>query len=322
MTKWVAVAAARRMCAVALGVAVSIGSGIFDTLGAQAASRFPCPAGQIYRVSKKICVPKGAESKLSAGWDKPTESLVAPRGDSPDLPRVNPAPIRDTPTPIEPEAPQRLRTEAASFDPKLALESVLKLGFAREKAPSQLEDLVVFCRMALKTYRRADAPFEWAAVRNNLANALAVIDETSNGTAGLEEAVALYREVLKERTRERAPRDWATIQTNLAEVLTILGDRENAISKLAEAAAIKREALVWAKHTGDEGVALMRLAERLGDQDKARTALAQIDTALTTIQGGDHGSLLATYFEEQLPKARALVEQLGEPRAIEPPVRR
>jgi len=277
-------------------------------------------------------MPKGAEAKLAAaGRNKIAEIPLPPRRESlgdggvprnPEHSRVAPAPAHGSATPVAVKAAEKLRTEATTFDHETALEKMLGLGLARATATAQLEDLVVFCRMALKTYRRADAPFEWAAVRNNLANALAVIDETSNGTAGLEEAVALYREVLKERTRERAPRDWATIQTNLAEVLTILGDRENAISKLAEAAAIKREALVWAKHTGDEGVALMRLAERLGDQDKARTALAQIDTALTTIQGGDHGSLLATYFEEQLPKARALVEQLGEPRAIEPPVRR
>lgn len=238
-----------------------------------------------------------------------------------DRQRVDPAPAHDKPSPVEAKGLHGLRAEGATFDPKAAVERILRLGLVRQATTAQLEDLVAFCRMALKSYHRTEAPLQWAAVRNTLANALVALEERTDGTAGFEEAVALYREALKERARESAPRDWATIQTNLGAALTLLGTRQNAVPKLAEAAVVKREALLWAKRTGDDGVALMRVAEQQGDKDKAKTALAQIDTALTTIRDGDQGSLFAAYFEEQLPRARALVEQLSDPRASEPRVR-
>jgi len=314
--------AAGRACWLALSVAIVIGVGAFEPRGVKAQSRFHCPSGQIYRVSKKICVSKEAWQTFSAGRHESADSPAPERPESPDLRSATarserqslaPAPTYEVPPPEETRVPQSLDIEAPAFDDRAALESVLPLRLARQSTTSRLEDIVVFCRMAQKSYRREEAPIEWAAVHNNLANALVALDERKNGTGGVEEAAALYREALTEKTRESAPRDWATIQTNLAEALTILGLRENAIPKLAEAAAVRREALVWAKRTGDEGVARMRLAEQLGDKEVARTALAQIDMALTTIQGGDDGGLLGDYYEEQLPKARALVEKLNAP---------
>ena len=68
-----------------------------------------------------------------------------------------------------------------------------------------------------------------------------------SGTAKLEEAVAAYREALKERTRERVPLDWAT-------------------------------------SFGNEGVALMLLAERRRDAAMAETALGQISVAFETMR--------------------------------------
>jgi tetratricopeptide (TPR) repeat protein len=317
-----AVLVARRKRLVALAVASSIGGGAFDACGAEAKPRFPCASGQIYRVSKKICVPKEALRTVSAGQHESADSPAPERPESHDIrsapvssepQSLAPAPAQEAPPQEEAQSPQSLEIEVPTFDDKAALESVLQLRLARESTTSQLEDIVVFCRIAVKSYRREEAPIEWAAIRNNLANALVALDERKNGMGGLVEATALYREALTEKTRESAPRDWAAIQTNLAEALTILGLRENAVPKLAEAAAVKREAQFWAKRIGDEGVARMRLAEQLGDKEAARTALAQIDLALTTIQGGDDGGLLGAYYEEQLPKARALVEKLTAP---------
>lgn len=318
----------------ALAVAISIGAGAFDLYGTEVKSRFPCPSGQIYRVSKKICVPKGADPKLFADGHKAEEPRKFARGETlelraahehPDLPSVDPTPTREPPKPEaaprsdaeprpeEARAFQSLKIEAPTSHHETALATIFQLRLARESATSQLEDLVVFCRMAMKTYRQADAPLAWAAIRNNLANALVALAERKGGSE-FEEAAALYREALKVMTRENAPRDWATIQTNLGHVLTTLGLQESAVLKLAEAAAVKREAIDWAKRTGDEGVALMRLAEQLNDKAIARKALSQIDMAVATIQDGDHAQLLAAYYEEQLPKARALVEHLSDPR--------
>ena len=65
------------------------------------------------------------------------------------------------------------------------------------------------------------------------------------------EAVAAYREALKEYTRARVP-------------------------------------LEWAGTTGNQGVALMRLAERQKDQQMAATALRQIEAALEVMRAGGH----------------------------------
>ena len=88
----------------------------------------------------------------------------------------------------------------------------------------------------------------------------------------LAEAVIAYREALKERTRERVPLDWAM-------------------------------------SFGNEGIALMLLAERRGDAAMAVTALSQITMALETMRGGGNAPSAARY-ERQLPKARAVVARL------------
>jgi hypothetical protein len=94
-----------------------------------------------------------------------------------------------------------------------------------------------------------------------------------NGTARLEEAVSALRETLQEWTRARVPH-------------------------------------YWAMSTGNQGVALMRLAERRGDTEMAIQAFRQIEAAFTTLRdGGDAHS--TAMFEAELPKAQALVRKLA-----------
>ncbi len=109
--------------------------------------------------------------------------------------------------------------------------------------------------------------------QNNLGNALQTLGERESGTARLEEAVAAYRAALTEWTRDRVPLEWAT-------------------------------------STGNQGVALMVLAERLGDSSKARAAVEQIEVALATMREGGHAPF-AAYYEAQLPRARALLDRLA-----------
>jgi hypothetical protein len=70
----------------------------------------------------------------------------------------------------------------------------------------------------------------------NLGLALWRLGERESGTGKLEEAVAAFREALKERTRERVP-------------------------------------LQWAMSLGNQGVAMIRLAERKKNSAMAKTAL-------------------------------------------------
>jgi hypothetical protein len=100
------------------------------------------------------------------------------------------------------------------------------------------------------------------------------LGEQENGTTKLEEAVAAYREALKEQTRERVP-------------------------------------LQWARSFGNEGIALMLLAERRGDAAMAETALSRINVAFETLRdGGDAPN--AAFYEQRLARARAIVARLRE----------
>jgi hypothetical protein len=103
--------------------------------------------------------------------------------------------------------------------------------------------------------------------QNNLGNALQTLGERESGTARLEQAVAAYRAALEEYTRDRVPLDWAM-------------------------------------STGNQGVALVLLAERLGDATKARSAVQQIEVAFETMRNGGNAPA-AAYYEAQLQKARA-----------------
>jgi hypothetical protein len=72
----------------------------------------------------------------------------------------------------------------------------------------------------------------------------------------------------------------------------------------------ERLPLEWAMSTGNQGVALMLLAERRRDAEMAKLAVQQIEAAFTTSRdGGDAPS--AADFEAQLPKALALAEKLA-----------
>ena len=128
-----------------------------------------------------------------------------------------------------------------------------------------------------------------------------------------------YREALKERTRERVPLDWAMTQTNLGIALFRLGERDSGTAKLEEAIAAYREALKehtrerypldWAGNFGNEGVALMLLAERRQDAAMAGTALSQINKAAETMRNSGNAPS-AAFYEQQLPRARAIVARL------------
>jgi tetratricopeptide (TPR) repeat protein len=189
----------------------------------------------------------------------------------------------------------------------------------RESGTARFEEAVAAFRDALKETVRERAPLSWAMTQNNLGNALSHLGERESGTARLEEAVAAFRDALKEQSQERVPLDWAMTQNNLGDALRRLGERDSGTTKLEQAVASYREALKerrrervpldWAESFGSEGVVLMLLAERRGDAAMAETGLSQINTAFETMRDGGHAPG-AAYYEQQLPRARALVARL------------
>src|ERR1700730_9497905 len=200
------------------------------------------------------------------------------------------------------------------------LGSALRALGEREKSTALLEEAVTAYREALKERTRERNPGGWAMTQNNLAKTLLRLGGLETGTAALEEAVTAYHEVLKEWTRERAQDDWAGTHYDLGNVLLILGERESGTAHLKEAVAAFGETLgyytrghapgLWAASTGRQGVALMLLAERRGDAEMAKLAVQQIDSAFAAWRdSGDADT--ATYFEDQLAKARALADRLA-----------
>lgn len=320
-------AAAKTLSGAAVKFVILIGINAVNLSSLQAEPRYHCPSGQIYRVSKKICVPKGsafgpltaiqkseespASSSASIRADGVASADAAPRISTLDelLASIGQPKAEEAETPRIPQ-PEPVTSKSFGFDGEL--DAVLQARIARESETPKLEKDVVFYREALGQQTRERAPLKWAAIQNNLGNALAALGERESSNAKLEQAVALYREALTEQTRERAPLEWATIQSNLGLALATLGERESGIAKLSEALAVKREVRNWAMRTGNQGIALMQLAERSGDTEMARMALRQINIAFATIRDGEPEPLFAAYYEEQLPKARALVERLSQ----------
>jgi hypothetical protein len=108
--------------------------------------------------------------------------------------------------------------------------------------------------------------------RRDSANALESLGERESGADKLEEAVAAYRAALQEWTRERVPVDWAA-------------------------------------SLGNQGIAMMLIADRTNDGALSATAFQQIETAFETERSGGQQQW-AAYYQEQLPKAQAIRDRL------------
>ena len=99
----------------------------------------------------------------------------------------------------------------------------------------------------------------------------------------------------------------------------ILGERESGPGKLEEAVAAYREALEeyrrecaplqWATSAGNQGVAMMHLADRKKDGAMAEKALRQIEAAFEITRTGGHWPF-AAYFEARLLEVRAILDRL------------
>ena len=199
------------------------------------------------------------------------------------------------------------------------LGAALKILGERENGTARVEEAVAAFRAALEERTRERVPLDWAQTQTNLGDALTALGQRESGAARLEEAVAAYRAALEEQTRERAPLDWARTQTGLGNELTRLGEGESGTARLEEAVAAHRAALEertrervpleWAASLGNQGIAMMLIADRTNDRAMAETAAQQIETAHEIERSGGQQQW-AAFYEAQLPEAQAIRDRL------------
>ena len=195
--------------------------------------------------------------------------------------------------------------------------ALLWLG-ARRLDMAVIEEAVAACRAAIEGYGE-HAPIERAQTQRLLGNALVALGAQETGTARFEEAIAVFRLALREHTRGPLT-EWTSTQHGLGDALIWLGKREGRPARLEEAVAAfeqvltervrERLPLQWALSAGGQGVALMELAERLGDVRSAQTAVAKFNMALAATSGENH-KRVTDYLEVQLAKARELLDRLN-----------
>jgi hypothetical protein len=143
---------------------------------------------------------------------------------------------------------------------------------------------------ALASTTRDDAPELWAALQNNLGNALGDLGARAGDTDALQDAVTAYRAALEVRTREASPMGWAATQNNLGNALGDLGARAGDTDALQDAVTAYRAALEvrtreaspmgWAATQNNLGTALQTLGARAGDTDALQDAVTAFRAAL------------------------------------------
>lgn len=142
-------------------------------------------------------------------------------------------------------------------------------------------------------------PLDWAAIQNNLGNALSILGSRESGPARLEEAVAAYRAALEEITRERVPLEWAMTQNNLGSALFLLGERETGTERLDSAVAAFRAALEVQTRKGaplDWATTQTNLGAALSILGKREPGTAHLEEAVLTYR-----SALEEYTRELVP---------------------
>jgi tetratricopeptide (TPR) repeat protein len=145
------------------------------------------------------------------------------------------------------------------------------------------EAVAAYTEVEKKVFTHRAQPHEWAAIQNNLGDALAslgkrVVDE--EGKQYLRDAVAAYRKALEVFTRESSPRNWATTWNNLGLALRELGSRvkgEESKRYLQDAVAAYRKSLKirtreklrqeCARTNKNLGIALIQLGIRVGGEE-------------------------------------------------------
>ena len=172
----------------------------------------------------------------------------------------------------------------------------------------------------LKVWTRKRMPLEWSAALNNLGTVLRVLGERQSGQRSLEKSVAAYKNALAVRSQETFPQDWAMTQNNLGAALQKLAERVDGTQELEDSVTAYDNALKvwtrdkmpmgWTMTLANLGVARRTLAERTRDITIAHMAVDDITTVTEVFRDASHAQY-RELSEEQLTKARELVEELG-----------
>jgi len=139
---------------------------------------------------------------------------------------------------------------------------------------------------ALKVYTPESE--NWAAIQNNMGNALTFFGELENGKKHFHGAVAAFRAALESVNPQVQPWFWATIQNNMGNVLRTLGSNEGNTTYLKEAmdayqSALtirtpERDASVWAGTQNN----LAQTLHSLGALESGTAALEYLKEAVYT----------------------------------------
>jgi uncharacterized caspase-like protein len=144
---------------------------------------------------------------------------------------------------------------------------------------------------ALGATSRENNPVYWAAIQNDLGNALSIQGERDGDVGALARAVAAYEAALTVWTKESAPADWARTQDNLGSVFAALSERNGDAEDLSKAAAAYQAALTvrtrehtpldWAQTQTNLGTVLRLEGERSNDPLTRLDAILAYQAALT-----------------------------------------
>lgn len=168
----------------------------------------------------------------------------------------------------------------------------------------------------------------WAYIQNSRGALYNERGLRTGDTSWYHEAIVAYQNALQVFTRDQTPLNWAATHSNLGYTLLKLGLTETGTARIEAAVAAYRAALEitdratlpldWAISSGDEGVALLWLADRRDDLALALDARARIVAALRVVRDGGHLKN-ASYYEDRLPEAAAVIARLGGPHDLEEP---
>ena len=186
-----------------------------------------------------------------------------------------------------------------------------------------LEEAIKVYGETLELTRTHDA--QWAAIENDLGNALQTLGSRQTDRDLLTQAIDAYKASLKIRTKKLAPLDWAGTEGNLGVTLQVLGQREaspDTLQASADAFAAALEIMTrdnapldWARMESNYGNALQLLGDRTNDPSQYQAA-AEAQRAALKVLTRDLAPLDWATMQSNLGIALARVGEGGDAGAL------
>jgi tetratricopeptide (TPR) repeat protein len=160
---------------------------------------------------------------------------------------------------------------------------------------------ISFYTEALRFYTEANAPLNYAATQNNLANAYGNLAGHQEPVKNLERAIQAYTQALRLRTVERAPLDYAMTQNNLGHAYGDLAGYQEPVENLQRAIQAYTQAL---RFRTEERVPL----QYARTQNNLRIAYSELATFLRSENSFDEAVL---FFEKSYEISPRVVTALN-----------